>query len=405
MCAEMECEKGDKMKKVSIVVPVYNAQDFLGRCLNSILTQQYRNFEVIIINDGSTDGSLAICKNYAKLDKRFKVISIENGGVSNARNIGVKHATGSYLTFIDSDDIVDGEYLSKMVTAAEKYKTSLVISDLVMVDFNNPKRKVILTGRSYSSKKPLVISKSVFMEKMMTLIIKTSLLESGCGKLMDLRKWKNNNIELDRSLSLGEDFLANLRYYECSDGVVFLNEGLYYYNNVDDSESLSHKHREDLFKIKMYLAKRLKEFLIKNSSLSRREQVYYFNYVAAYGMGAIEEVLTSDRYISHKDKLELIKEILSDSDFVEAVEKADYLKFPKWRNMIINKKVRELANLKLKKKSDEMSRSLKNRIVRKAVRLYYGEFRRNTEKARQIDAELASIGVKNTLRARLFLRK
>ena len=88
------------MDKVSFVVPVYNAAESLGYCINSILNQTYRNIELILVNDGSTDNSLKICENYAQLDSRIKIISIANKGVGNARNIGLGAATGEFIQFV-----------------------------------------------------------------------------------------------------------------------------------------------------------------------------------------------------------------------------------------------------------------------------------------------------------------
>ena len=108
------------MKKVSIVVPVYNVEKYLGVCLDSIINQTYSNLEIILVNDGSTDNSGKICNEYAKNDKRIKLINRENGGLSAARNTGIDSASGEYLFFIDSDDSMDIHTIEMLVNAAEK---------------------------------------------------------------------------------------------------------------------------------------------------------------------------------------------------------------------------------------------------------------------------------------------
>ena len=100
---------------VSIIVPVYNVVDYVEECLNSIKSQTYRNIEVIVVNDGSTDTSLSICNKVAVNDNRFHVYTKENGGLSDARNFGIKKASGTLITFIDSDDYVDAEYIQCLV--------------------------------------------------------------------------------------------------------------------------------------------------------------------------------------------------------------------------------------------------------------------------------------------------
>ena len=95
--------------KISIIIPVYNSQQYLKKCLDSIKIQTYKNLEVILVDDGSTDNSLEICKNYAKKDQRFKVFHKKNGGTSSARNYGLKQVTGDYITFMDNDDYVNNK--------------------------------------------------------------------------------------------------------------------------------------------------------------------------------------------------------------------------------------------------------------------------------------------------------
>ena len=95
------------MAKVSIIIPVYNVESYLRRCLDSVVNQTLKDIEIILVNDGSTDGSLAICEEYAKNDDRIKIITRKNGGLSAARNTGLDNATSEYIGFIDSDDWVD----------------------------------------------------------------------------------------------------------------------------------------------------------------------------------------------------------------------------------------------------------------------------------------------------------
>lgn len=112
---------------VSIVVPVYNVENYLRKCLDSIIGQTYENIEIIIVNDGSTDNSLDICEEYKKKDDRIIIISKENGGLSDARNKGIDIAKGKYITFIDSDDYVDLEFISIMVSNIEKNNSDISI--------------------------------------------------------------------------------------------------------------------------------------------------------------------------------------------------------------------------------------------------------------------------------------
>lgn len=120
--------------KVSIIVPVYNVEKYLPRCLESLLTQNFWNFEVILVDDGSTDRSGVICDTYAQKDKRIKVIHQKNGGVCKARNAGLDIAAGEYVTFCDSDDYCTTVWLQNLVNAAQNEKAQLVVSGYQAID-------------------------------------------------------------------------------------------------------------------------------------------------------------------------------------------------------------------------------------------------------------------------------
>ena len=117
-------------RKISVIVPVYNVEAYLERCVESILQQTYAHFELILINDGSTDSSGQICYHLASQYENIKVYHIENAGVSNARNMGIQLATGSWVTFIDSDDFVTQDYLATLVSAVEGLNVCFAIAPL-----------------------------------------------------------------------------------------------------------------------------------------------------------------------------------------------------------------------------------------------------------------------------------
>lgn len=112
---------------VSVIVPVYNVEEYLGRCVDSILAQTYTNLEVILVDDGAKDSSGSICDAYAGKDSRVKVIHKENGGLSSARNAGIDVARGAYLEFVDSDDWLEPDAVESLLSAALRYDTELVI--------------------------------------------------------------------------------------------------------------------------------------------------------------------------------------------------------------------------------------------------------------------------------------
>ena len=123
---------------VSIIIPVYNVEKYLNQCLESVLHQSFPDWECFIVDDGSTDRSGTICDAWAQVDSRFKVIHKSNEGVSSARNFVLNSATGKYISFIDSDDWVDEDYLSDMLNSIDP-STGLVVSGLDYEDSRNPR--------------------------------------------------------------------------------------------------------------------------------------------------------------------------------------------------------------------------------------------------------------------------
>ena len=122
---------------ISVVVPVYNVEKYIDRCLNSIINQTYRKLEIIIVNDGSTDNSRKIIDKFSKMDSRIIVIDKNNGGLSEARNVGINAATGDYITFIDSDDFVSYDYIEYLYSLIEKYKVKV----LSLIHISEPTRR------------------------------------------------------------------------------------------------------------------------------------------------------------------------------------------------------------------------------------------------------------------------
>lgn len=118
---------------ISVIVPVYNVEKYLEKCIKSIAGQTYSNLEILLIDDGSTDNSGALCDEYAKNDSRIRVIHKENGGLSDARNTGIVHSTGDYLVFVDSDDYVHSEFIEKLYNAMKKSDSDMSICNFSRV--------------------------------------------------------------------------------------------------------------------------------------------------------------------------------------------------------------------------------------------------------------------------------
>jgi len=160
------------MPKISVIVPVYNVEIYLARCLDSLLNQTLKEIEIIVVNDGSTDNSGEILKLYEKkYPNRIKVLNKENGGLSDARNYGIPYATGEYIAFIDSDDYIEPEMYEKMYQKAKDENSDMVECDFL---WEYPNKTVVDTGKIYSNKREMfAYARVVAWNK----IIKRSILE------------------------------------------------------------------------------------------------------------------------------------------------------------------------------------------------------------------------------------
>lgn len=193
--------------KASIIVPVYNVEDVLERCIDSILSQKYADFELILIDDGSTDKSGEICDRYGREDARVEVYHIANSGVSEARNVGISKAKGEYITFIDSDDYVDATFLENLID--EDY-------DFVRISYS-----IVDENGSY---KDNAISKEEVYNRISNSdiihLLKNGYLNGAVCKLYRRSVIESNRIAFDKKINFGEDTLFTVEYLLHIDSVV-----------------------------------------------------------------------------------------------------------------------------------------------------------------------------------------
>ena len=167
---------------VSVIIPVYNAATYLGACLDSLLAQSHTDFEIILINDGSTDNSLQICRTYAQKDARIQVVNQQNGGVSRARNAGLTKASGDYIAFVDADDRLMPDYIERLYSDACTHNADIVCCNFIellngeIVEYNTPK---VLQARLVTSMEELfsdfVACKEAYGTSVWAKIIRTDL--------------------------------------------------------------------------------------------------------------------------------------------------------------------------------------------------------------------------------------
>ena len=210
--------------KVSVIVPVYNVEPYLRRCIDSILAQSYQNFEILLIDDGSTDASGDICDKYAEQDSRIFVIHQENKGVSSARNAGLDRCCGEYVSFIDSDDWIDKEMLQTMTSAIEETCADFAVCNEIRV---YQSEKGMIEKKINHWKDISGITKIDIQNVYRKIYSRTGIL---CNKVYKHIVIGENRFDVTKSY--GEDVLFQLAVFKnTAYGVIVPNH--YYYYNID----------------------------------------------------------------------------------------------------------------------------------------------------------------------------
>lgn len=236
---------------ITIVIPVYNVEKYLGRCIDSVIKQTYKNIEIILVDDGATDQSGNICDEYAEKDKRIKVIHKKNGGLSDARNAGIDIATGKYISFIDGDDFVADNYVEKLYNLIKKNNSdvSVCIWKKIFEDGKTKKSYFTFFHREITSNNYIMLQHMLYQKLFDT---------SACAKLYDISLF--NNIRYPKG-KLYEDLATTYKLFLKSKKITYSNDVIYYYfvrNNSITQSNFKEKDM-DLIEISDTLLQSLKE--------------------------------------------------------------------------------------------------------------------------------------------------
>lgn len=216
---------------VSIIVPVYNTEKYIRDCIDSILSQTYPYFDVLLIDDGSQDGSGQICDQYAKIDNRIRVFHKDNSGVSSTRNFGIKEADGDYVLFCDSDDIVSPFWAEELFFTAQKFQNAFIACG---VRKYNSDEKLFSIARNDISYKEI----SYFE------LYKTGLSAYSVNKIYDREKLLKLNLLFNETVSFSEDVEFTTKYCMSCDKIMLITQDLYYYRQI--SSSATGRYHPDL---------------------------------------------------------------------------------------------------------------------------------------------------------------
>ncbi len=230
--------------KVSVIIPAYNSENYIARCLDSLIEQDEKNFEVIVVNDGSKDNTCKIIEEYASKDSRIILINKDNGGVSSARNVGLDNAKGEYIFFVDSDDYVPSDALSDAVKSIETSGADIVMAKMWHCDNN--------TGslRAHDLQEPLLEcainpqTENSFLKILTGYALKKGVAYSTLAKLYKKEIIDKYSIRFNQELSYCEDVLFNIDYLKNAQSACVRD--CYYYCAEDNAGSLTKKFNSQI---------------------------------------------------------------------------------------------------------------------------------------------------------------
>ena len=270
--------------KFSIVVPVYNVEKYLEKCLKSIQNQTYDNFEVIIVNDGSTDNSKEIIRSFVK-DPRFKSFNKKNGGLSDARNFGVKYTTGDFLLFIDSDDYIDKNLLTKLNNVIEQYNP-----DIIKFNFID-----VIEDKEYKHFEKITVSKEVKL----TELINFDYFEPACSYCYKINFYKENNFQFEIG-KYHEDYGLIPLILLKSKSIYYLNYFGYFYVKRENSIVNNNNKREKRAEDTLYFSLKNIRIIKKEKGIDNDIKDLLLNF---YANGAINKLKSVENKKKYRRKL------------------------------------------------------------------------------------------------------
>lgn len=225
-----------KVDLISVVIPVYNGEKYIERCLNSILKQSYTNLQIIVVNDGSNDSTEEILGKIGNKDDRIAIVNKSNGGVSSARNEGLQYAKGKYIYFMDCDDYVESTIIEKLYNCIIKENIGLSLCG-----FLNTYEQKITMGFECGKSEGKLCKRDylIWMSEYLYSVFFGALW----NKLYILDVVKKNKIQFNENVSYGEDFIFNLKYLEYIQSVYILPEQLYYYYHGNNASLTKEKNQ------------------------------------------------------------------------------------------------------------------------------------------------------------------
>lgn len=334
------------MPKFTIIAPVYNTEPYLPNFLDSVVNQTFKDFELILVDDGSTDKSLDICHNYAEKDNRITVLTQKNQGAGPARNNGIKNAKGEYLLFLDSDDWINTEKLEILNNTLSSHPCDLLIFGAEEVLFN---KKEIEIGREPIVPKSLELTSLQACRQEFCNLIFTSILNTPWNKLFKKGIVDKYSVEF-ADTRRAQDAFFNMDYYRHIESIYSIPDLLYYYR-ANTTDKVWKKFPRDLYKIDIrydaYMVDIFTEFEIYEGEARNKVDSLFYNSI----LRTVGFCRNPKWALSRKEKLEYIDEIIC-NEYNQTRAKVALTCTPsteKIKNYILNKDSKGLLSYYYKK--------------------------------------------------------
>lgn len=318
------------MSLVSIIIPVYNAEKYIRRCLDSILRQAFQDFEVIIVNDGSTDKSLEICLEYQS--SKVRIITQKNGGPSSARNRGILEARGEYIRFVDADDYILENSTQLMVEKMEEKDSDILIAGIrcIVLGTGDERLKDICMPKKQMNKKQFWREVSAYFRDW--------FIHYTPNKMYKTQILRDKNILFDETICNSEDLLFNIQYCAECEKFIIIEDIVYAYEKSNDM-SISSVFREDAFLIQDYAYAEVRKVIQKQGVYLGENRDRFETAYADIAFKTLYNICLNNT-ITRKKRNQLMKSILKNEHMLEA---AHY-----WSNQGIVIKVLKKAVIKKK---------------------------------------------------------
>ncbi len=230
---------------ISIIVPIYNSEKYLKRCVDSLLNQEYTNLEIILVNDGSKDSSLQICKDFLNKDNRIVLVDQVNKGLPGARNSGMSVANGDYFCFVDSDDIIDSNMIFDFINVIINHSPDVIISNIYQYNSSNEKYSIMRNNMPYGELMNLDQIKKFILE--LYYVGYLGVIPSAWSKMYKKSFLIDNDLTFNEKLKRSEDYWFNLYVFKYATSVYAIDKAYYHY--FANEGSMIRSYRADEYKM------------------------------------------------------------------------------------------------------------------------------------------------------------